>query len=437
MKLYEHQKQGLEAAKDLNRVAFYWDMGTGKTYAGSEKMDQLGEDVNLVVCQKSKIQDWLEHFNLNYPKQFHVLNLTDEHLYTAFFEYQNLNSHSPVIGIINYDLIWRRPELLELQDFTLLLDESSLIQNEAAKRSRFILKLNAKNVILLSGTPTGGKYEKLWSQMHLLGWNISKDLYWKQFVEVDYLDTLGRSVPIVTGYKNVDRLKRKMAKYGCQFLKTDEVFDLPDQNFQKIRVQASKDYKKFRKDRIIRFPDPYTVENECTLVGDTTLTQMLYERQLCGQYSKEKLKAFADLVESTEDRLVVFYNFTAELEAMKDVISRTVNRNLTYSVINGSTKDLTAYEKWDDSITFIQYQAGAMGLNLQKACRMVFFTLPLSSELYEQAKKRIHRIGQDRPCFYYQLICTGSIEEKILKTLNRRQDYTEELFRKDDEGDTN
>ena len=60
---------------------------------------------------------------------------------------------------------------------------------------------------------------------------------------------------------------------------------------------------------------------------------------------------------------------------------------------------------------------------------MVFYTLPLSSELYEQAKKRIHRIGQDQPCFYYQLICTGSIEERILATLEMRKDYTEELFK--------
>lgn len=247
---------------------------------------------------------------------------------------------------------------------------------------------------------------------------------------VDYLDTVeGRSIPIVTGYKNVDRLKRKMAKYGCQFLKTDEVFDLPSQNFQKVRCAASKEYRKFRKDRIVTFEDPYDVENGYTLVGDTTLTRMLYERQLCGQYSEAKLKAFADLVESTEDRLIVFYNFTEELNRM---IKACDNIGKPYSIVNGSMKDLTAYDKHRDSITFIQYQAGAMGLNLQKACRMIFFTLPLSSELYEQSKKRIHRIGQDKPCFYYQLIVTGSIEEDILATLEMRKDYTEKLFEKDD-----
>jgi SNF2 family DNA or RNA helicase len=93
-------------------------------------------------------------------------------------------------------------------------------------------------------------------------------------------------------------------------------------------------------------------------------------------------------------------------------------------------KALQNYEDKSNSITFIQYQAGAMGLNLQKASRMIFFTLPLSSELYEQAKKRIHRIGQNKPCFYYQMICKGTVEEKILKTLEMRKDYTRKLFEK-------
>lgn len=419
MKLYQHQIDGLQAVKDLNHVAFYWDMGLGKTFAGSEKMMQLGASVNLVVCQKSKIDDWCDHFR-NYTYEG-IYNLTESNAYEAFIDDLN-QDYDLMIGIINYDLLWRRPELLKLQDFTLLLDESSLIQNETAKRSRFVLKMHPTNVILLSGTPTGGKYEKLWSQMHLLGWNISKELYWKQFVQISYLDTASRSIPLVTGYKNIDRLKRKMAQYGCQFLKTDEVFDLPAQNIQKIKVPASAEYRQFRKDRILIIEDK-------ELVGDTTLKKMLYERILCGVYSAEKQKAFTDLLESTEDRLIVFYNFNAELyflEMLCDDLGRP------HSCVNGTEKDLTAYDQKDDSVTFVQYQAGAMGLNLQKACRMIFYTLPLSSELYEQAKKRIHRIGQDRPCFYYQMICTGTIEDKILKTLEMRKDYTEELFRKEE-----
>ena len=258
--------------------------------------------------------------------------------------------------------------------------------------------------------------------MHLLGWNISKKMYWNQFINVEYLDTLERSIPIVTGYKNVDRLKRKMNEYGCQFLKSDEVFDLPEQVFQKIRIPTTKYYRKFRKDKIVVIGDK-------ELVGDTSLKRMLYERMLCGMYNAAKLKAFKDLVESTDDRLIVFYNFNEELRQLETVC---IEARKTHSVVNGSVKDLGAYERNNDSVTFIQYQAGAMGLNLQKANKIIYFTLPLSSELYEQSKKRIHRIGQENRCFYYQLICKGSIEEKILKTLEMRKDYTEKLFEKDD-----
>ena len=105
-------------------------------------------------------------------------------------------------------------------------------------------------------------------------------------------------------------------------------------------------------------------------------------------------------------------------------------RDSPVSIVNGSFKDLTAYEEADDSITFLQYQAGAMGLNLQKANKIIYFSMTDRSELFEQSKKRIHRIGQTKPCFYYQMICPGTVEEDILHTLEMRKDYTDELFKK-------
>lgn len=421
MKLYKHQKQGLELTRDLKRVAYYYDMGLGKTFVGSEKMRQLGAKINLVICQKSKVDDWVDHF-YNYCDNIAILDLTKKKQYEAFIDYADISSYYQVIGVINYDLVWRRKELLKLHGFTLMLDESSLIQNEMAKRSKFIMKLDYENLILLSGTPTSGKYERLWSQLHMLGWKISKDLYWRQYVDVETTMVQGFPIKVVRGYKNVDRLKSKMREYGCQFLKTEEVFDLPDQTFNVIKVKPTKEYKRFRKERIV-------VVDNVELVGDTTLTKMLYERQLCGQYNVNKLNAFKDLVESTNDRLIVFYNFTHEMVQMIEAIE-DIQRPI--SIVNGERKDLRAYENHDDSITFIQYQAGAMGLNLQKANKIIYFTPPLSSELFEQSKKRIHRIGQDRPCFYYKLVVTGSIEEKIYRVLDMRKDYTDELFREDE-----
>ena len=184
--LYPFQADALKATRNQNRVAYYMDMGLGKTFVGSQKLMELDARVNLVVCQKSKIQDWVEHFYL-YDKEWKngnlIYDLTNKKTLEAFLETVADRGYSQrLIGVINYELLWRRKDLKNLSGLTLLLDESSLIQNDTAKRTKYILQMNPANVILLSGTPTSGKYENLWSQIHLLGWPISKALYNRQYV---------------------------------------------------------------------------------------------------------------------------------------------------------------------------------------------------------------------------------------------------------------
>jgi len=432
MELYKHQREALEQTEGLNKVAYYHDMGLGKTFTGAEKMVRLGERVNLLICQKSKINDWYEHFFQNHMGEFLVFDLTSKVDMKAFLLSEDESPYERV-GIINYELAWRRKDLLKLDIGTLMLDESSLIQNRKAKQTKFILKLQAQNVILLSGTPTAGKYENLWTQAHLLGWDISEALYKRQFVNWKTLRlTGGKYVQVVdkeNPYKNVERLKNKFREHGAVFLKTEDCFDLPEQTFIEVNVSTSKEYKKFMKSSIVQVKgNCIATQFETELVGDTNLTKRLYARQLCGVYSKEKLQAFLDLLDSTNDRLIVFYNFSNEYMTMWEAMVDT-GRNRPTSFINGNYKDLTCYNDFENSVTFVQYQAGAMGLNLQKANKVIYFSPPERCELFMQSQKRIHRIGQDRPCYYYKLICKGSVEEDIYKALERGEDFTDELFK--------
>lgn len=409
IKLFKHQEDGLEKTKEFNKVAYFWDMGTGKTFMGSEKMKELNNQINLVVCQLSKVNDWIKHFTKLYHN-YEVFNITDNKELKKF-----INSNSKKIGVINYDKIFRRNELNKLKDFTLILDESSIIQNENTSRAKAIMKLNYKNIILLSGTPVSGKYEKLWSQSHLLGWEISKKLFLKQYTITEKMELPnGAFANKIIGYKNVERLKKKLRLHGASFMKTEEVIDLPEQSFINIYHSTSSEYEIFRKDRIVN------IDGE-TLVGDMTLTNLLYQRLLLG-ISDQKLSSLKDLIDSTNRRIVIFYNFKKELEKIKSIIDRPL------SIINGDEKDLTAYENYENSITIVNYQAGAKGLNLQKANILVYYSPTLSCEDYMQSKKRIHRIGQKLPCFYYKLIAPDSVEPRIYNTLERGEDYTNDLF---------
>lgn len=422
VQLYPHQTKALEETKQFNRVGYFLDMGLGKTFVGSEKVMELETDFNVVVCQHSKIDDWVQHFKEYYP-DYWVLNLTNKKEFKQFFEcYEDASRYEKIIGVINYELIFRRADFLKLDFFTMMLDESSMITNPTAKRTKFIHKMNPDNVILLSGTPTGGKYEKLWSQLRLLGWGISKDLFFKQYIVQEWIeDGSGFKIPHIVGYKNVDRLKMKLKQHGCIFMKTEEVFDLPEKVTVPVMVTNTKEFRYFMRNSIVTLPDG------TELIGDTSLNKRLYARQLCGQYSTAKLAAFQSLVESTDDRLIVFYNFNEELFRMKAVVE---SLEKPISIVNGSVKDLDAYENQSDSVTFVQYQAGAKGLNLQKANKIIYFTLPQGSEDFEQSMKRIHRIGQKNNCFYYLLMVKNSVEEDILETLKMRKDYDDELFKK-------
>lgn len=419
MKLYKHQEEALERTKTFNKCAYYHDMGLGKTFTGSEKMRMLDNNVNLIICQKSKIADWVKHCEENMPAKFVTFDLTNKQDFDLFFSWRNPETKK--IGIINYDLVFRRKELMNLQDFTLLLDESSLIQNYKSKRTKTIVKMKPLNLILLSGTPVGGKYENLYTQLKLLGWNITKTVFWDTFINFELVQygRLAPKIPKILGYKNVDLLKQKLREYGADFLTTDEVFDLPLQNFITINIKCNKEYKDFLRYHYLK------LEN-LEFIGDNPLKSLLYSRLLISAYNEYKLNALIDLCDSTEDRLIIFYNFKEELN---QIIASVKNRPI--SIVNGQVKDLNAYEQENNSLTLIQYQAGAMGLNLQKANKIIYYSLPLSSELYEQSKKRIHRIGQNRPCFYYLLLAENSIEERIKTTLDKRNDYTQELFNED------
>lgn len=382
---------------------------------------KLNSRINLVVCQCSKIQDWIEHFQTYYSRNC-VFDLTKPKTFKWFFEQVQREVPALMIGVINYELTFRRKILKTLSGFTLMLDESSLIQNENAKRSKFILGLRPDNVILLSGTPTGGKYEKLWSQCRLLGWNISKDLYYNQYIETEWVENDGFWRQKIVGYKNVDRLKKKLAEHGAVFMTTDDAgISLPERTMIPVRTPPAKEYWKFWRDRVV------TIDTERELIGDTSLTRRLYARQLCGLYNPARYKAFGELVESTEDRLIVFYNFVEEMERMRGIVQEM---NRPVSILSGEVKDLEAYNFHSNSVTLIQYQAGAMGGNFQKANKIIYFSLPQGWELWEQSQKRIHRIGQNRPCFYYLMICPGTVEDDIFDTLQKRKDYNDELFRK-------
>ena len=76
-----------------------------------------------------------------------------------------------------------------------------------------------------------------------------------------------------------------------------------------VKIPVSKEYRRFMKNSYVQ------LDEVTELVGDTVLTKFLYARQLCGQYSPDKIQAVIDLTASTDERIVIFYNFNVDRAA--------------------------------------------------------------------------------------------------------------------------
>lgn len=386
-----------------------------KTYCGSYKAVSFNKPI-LIICPKSLIHQWIEHFN-DVHTEWGTYDLTKKKRLDEFIGAERINK----VGIINYESAWRKPELLKLCDFTLMLDESQAIANNTSKQTKGVVKLKFDNLVLLSGTPcSNARYDKLYTQLKMLGLHMNKRSYEDRYCNFFDMEKSGikfRVLSKTNPYKNVDELKQVMKELGCVFMRTDEVLDLPEQRFINVWVPPSKYYKTFVK-------DGYVDCGNTEYISSSPATDILYARQLCN--SKDKLDMVRTLIEGTEDRVIIFYNFNCELELLQQLVQK-LKRPISY--VNGSVKNLNCYNNNSDSVTLVQYQSGSSGVNLQKASKMIYYSPPIKSDFFEQSKKRIHRIGQDNKCTYWKLITNNSIELNIYNTLAKKQDYNEELFK--------
>lgn len=407
--LMPHQNLLVQKANKFKNVLLTVDMGLGKTDTALTLAEKAGYPV-LILCQSTKTDDWEKVAKL-YDIDFLVYSI---------------------------DTAWRRSkDLLKLNsiDFTLIIDESQQIKNLGTKkkpvrRTSFIVnELDPAKTIMLSGTPFD-RWEDAYTQFFMLGNNISEREFKNRYC-IEYLKKAAggkRKFYDIVGYKNIDELERLFRATGQITMSYEEAAALspqmaqipPAAALQIIPVESTTEYRQFRRDRVIFYPDGSYLKAE-------TISKYRHgERQFASTWNQNKLKVLKELIESTNRRIIIFYNYRQDADEIFKICSDLMR---PVSEVNGQRKDLSAYEKYANSVTMVQYQSGARGLDLQKANVTIYFSLTDSVELYTQSFKRTHRPGQNKICRYYLLETKNSIDEDIRAAMERGQDFTEQLFK--------
>ena len=427
--LYDFQRQALDKIESRDNAALFWQMGAGKTVSSIQLTERWDSLILVCLVLKSTVSQWIDELKEQTDRQvFNGYKKSKKDGVKAFIDATGRKAL-----VIGYDAYKAKSgaELRQYindneEDVSMICDESSLIGHMTSERTKAVMKTKAKHRLLLSGTPcSGGKMECMIPTMNMLGWSITKEKFLQQFCHVyEWTDPTRpwMTIPIIQGYKNIDKLREGLQEHGGSFITMEEAgVQLPATTEQIISIQTPPEYKRFMKNGIVKIGDT-------EIIGENNLTKMLYARQICSIYNPAKATALEELLQQAGDEMViVFYNWTSELRILQSVCGK-LHRPM--SLVNGQTKDLKNYQAGTPgTVILCQYQAASMGLNLQKNARIcIFYSQCLSYSDYEQAKARIHRIGQNRNCVFYNLICENSIEGNIMETLAERRDYTEQLF---------
>ena len=423
-------------------VAILAEMGTGKTLISIGIAGQLylQKEINklLIVAPLSITKVWKEEFQkfADFDYQLEVLEgPTKEKSETL----RNLFGTKLQVAVINYESCWRmEKEIMLWKPDMIICDESSKIKNPQAKQSKALHRLGkySKHNIILTGTPITNNPLDFFSQYKFLDECIFGGSYYAFRGRYAIMGGYGNYQ--VVGYKNLSELTRKAHSIAFRITKK-EALDLPEQldviRYVELEPEARAIYNQVER-------NSYAELSQGEIVVRNVLTKLLRLSQITGGFltdefteikeniSNAKLNLLEEIIEECVDankKVVVFARFISEIDAITKMLK---DKNIQYSLIRGDVKDRASeVEKFqnDENVkVFVgQLQTTGMGLTLTASDTAVFYSLSYNFADYEQAKARIHRIGQTNKCTYIHLIAKNTIDEKVMEALTKKKNIAD------------
>lgn len=355
---------------------------------------------------------------------------------------RHMNGAALQVAVVNYESAWRmEQELAAWGPDLIVCDEGHKIKTHNISASKAMHRLGAKAGyrLLLTGTLITNKAIDVFSPYKFLNPTIFGTSFYafrsRYFDMVGY----GNHTPVLKRSMEAE-LSARLHSIAYRAAKAD-CLDLPETTDVVRQVElepaARKIYRSLVKESFAEL-----ASGEVT--APNVLTRLLRLSQLTGgflgsdenaavqQISSAKLSAMEDILESAVaegQKLVIIARFLPEIRAIGKELDR---RGLRYACITGEVQDRAAqvvqFQNDPDVPVFVgQIATAGLGLTLTAASTMVFYSLDYSMSNYEQAKARIHRVGQRNPCTYIHLIAKGTVDEKVLTALRNKADLAKAL----------
>lgn len=449
--MMDHQKKAFEWQLNLNFFGLFLDKGLGKT---KNLLDILAMrfitgqiDGALVLAPNGVHRQWVAqqvplHWPDNIPME--VALHTSAHPVKPGEKVFRPSDKFRLLSM-NIEALSRgqgpntAQKFLESGRMAMVIDESTRIRNMTAATTNTCLILGPKAAvrIIASGNPIPHGIENYYSQLYFLSAGIlgysSYQSFLHHYCVLEPVYGGPRGAMEIVGYRNGNELAERIKPFTISARKEDCI-DLPPKLYEEHYIETTPQqrahYNSIRKEFLIE------VANK-TITLNNALTRLIRMQQVLSGYMPigndeieqipfNRIRSLDELLVGTTGKTVIWARFREDLNQIEKMMIASERKYVRY---DGSTvgpdrdKAVTNFTEGTAQYFISNPAAGGIGLNLQVASTVIYYTNSFNSEHREQSEDRTHRIGTKSPVTYIDFVVPNSLDESILSVLRSRTDF--------------
>lgn len=443
-KPYEHQIVAFNFGLNNNRWLLGDEMGLGKTKTVIDiavaKKAQHNYKHCLIICGVNGLKwNWKNEVATHSNETAWILGQRmTGNKWTVGGNKEKLADLNDIRLIDSYFIITnietlRNAEILEkligfCKDGTIgviALDEAHRAKNPQSQQGKGLLKLQAENMIAMTGTPLMNTPLDLFIILKWLGYEKHAFYSFKNH----YCTMGGYGNYQIVGYKHLDELQARLDDIMLR-RKKEEVLDLPEKVYIDEIVEMTAKQEQIYKE--------ITAEIKMNIdqikMANNPLAELIRMRQATGYTGilsssiKEsaKLDRLEELVEdaiSNGKKVVIFSNWTQMTLPIYNRLAGKYSGTYITGEIDDEQRNANVKRfQEDDNCKFVVGTTGAMGtgLTLTAGTVEIFMDEPWNKATKEQCVDRCHRIGQKNNITVYTIMCEGTIDERIHEIVEKK-----------------
>jgi SNF2 family DNA or RNA helicase len=447
---------------DIPNVGCFDQMGTGKTVIGvaldAVRRQDFPGGKTLVVCPGGAVTyTWYKHFGWMQPS-LKVVMLDPKARGRSWMEFKTSNAD---VLVIHWEAVQIMLEdyLSEIPWLHIIADEVHYIKNKDAKRSKALKKVPAQFKTGLSGTPSTGRPDDLWSILNWLYPGTWRS-YWKfrkQYVSSELME-YGDDVKFMKmlGPKNEDELQRLISMYTIRRLKKEVLPHLQKNPIvfwtQMSEIQKA-GYAQMTEDMVawvhtLMDEQGAVDEDELSpIVANAVIARLTRQQQFASAYCVVDTEGKVHMSEPSPKCDVAWEQMTARLDQGEPVViysafkqlltlyeKRLQAAGIAYVKITGDVSRadritaVESFQRGDVDVFLGTIKAGGEGIDLFRSHCIIFLSRDWSPALNEQTEDRLDRSGQTEIVDVIDIFVEDTVEVTKKETVAMKWAWIRQLL---------